>query len=256
MTRPAGSTQRSLRLVCLPGTLCTGEVFAPMLAAHSTRQPTWSAEVVDYGAARNAHEAGALVEQRYGAPEHDIVLVGFSLGGIVAMQAALLLKHRLRALILIDVNGEADKPENAATRRAAVERAGASSLRAFVTETIWPTHVPASRQHDGALRESIVAMAEACGLEHFANQAEIAITRPRAIDRLAELSVPTLVLCGTHDTITPPALSRAIAAALPRGEMHLIDDAGHFAPLEQPIAMAAAIGPWLERLTNEDRVSA
>ncbi len=248
------SEGRRLRLVCLPGTLCTGSVFEPLLAAFTLEQADWVSETVDYGTARSATEAALLVKRHCDRFDETLVLIGFSLGGIVAVQAALLLQPRLHALVLIDMNGEADRPENAVTRRAAVTRAGSTSIRTFVTETIWPTHVSASHRDDVALREKIVDMAEACGLDRFGNQVEIAITRPPALDTLPELSLPTLVVCGEEDGITPVALSRAIASALPRGEFRGVADAGHFALVERPAAVAEAIGGWLDATLPVDRV--
>jgi pimeloyl-ACP methyl ester carboxylesterase len=72
--------------------------------------------------------------------------------------------------------------------------------------------------------------------------------RPDRTTELATITVPTLVLVGAHDAITPPEESRKMAAALPRGQLVIIPDAGHLAPLENPEPANEAILGFLSSL--------
>ncbi|MBF6240720.1 alpha/beta hydrolase [Nocardia otitidiscaviarum] len=70
-------------------------------------------------------------------------------------------------------------------------------------------------------------------------------------DALAVLSrIPTLVVCGAADLMTPPAHSVAIAAAVDYADLVLIDNAGHSVILEQPVPVAEAIGRLLTRVSG------
>ncbi|NOG48043.1 MAG: alpha/beta fold hydrolase [Chloroflexi bacterium] len=60
--------------------------------------------------------------------------------------------------------------------------------------------------------------------------------------------MPTLVLCGTADRMTPPKLSEAIATAIPGAELHLIEGAGHMLQLERPTAVAEYLIGWVATL--------
>ena len=53
-------------------------------------------------------------------------------------------------------------------------------------------------------------------------------------DRVAKIAVPTLVLVGAEDTVTPPELSRELAEAIPGAELHILPGAGHLANIERP----------------------
>jgi 3-oxoadipate enol-lactonase len=53
-------------------------------------------------------------------------------------------------------------------------------------------------------------------------------------ERVAAIEVPTLVLVGGEDTVTPPELSRELAEAIPGAELHILAGAGHLANLERP----------------------
>ena len=64
--------------------------------------------------------------------------------------------------------------------------------------------------------------------------------------RLREIELPTLVVCGADDQISPPSEMREMAAALPRATYVEIDGAGHLPPLEQPSATTAAIQQFLQ----------
>jgi non-heme chloroperoxidase len=58
---------------------------------------------------------------------------------------------------------------------------------------------------------------------------------------LAAVEVPSTVMIGSRDTLTPPSLSQAIVGALPSARLDLVEDAGHLLPLEAPDEVAAAI---------------
>jgi len=65
--------------------------------------------------------------------------------------------------------------------------------------------------------------------------------RPDSTPLLSKITVPTLVLCGAEDILTPPDVMRDMAARIPNAEYVEIPDAGHMAPLEDPAAVNAAI---------------
>lgn len=67
-------------------------------------------------------------------------------------------------------------------------------------------------------------------------------------DRATAIGVPTLVLVGDEDVITPPALSSELAALIPGAEMQVIPAAGHLANIEQPAAFNAAFDAFLSRI--------
>lgn len=64
-------------------------------------------------------------------------------------------------------------------------------------------------------------------------------------DRAARIDVPTLVLCGALDGVTPPALSGELAAAISGSELVIIPGAGHLANIEKPAEFNAALDSFL-----------
>jgi 3-oxoadipate enol-lactonase len=53
-------------------------------------------------------------------------------------------------------------------------------------------------------------------------------------ERVAAIEVPTLVLVGGEDTVTPPELSQELAGLIPGAELHILAGAGHLANIERP----------------------
>ena len=71
--------------------------------------------------------------------------------------------------------------------------------------------------------------------------------RPDRRGDLARITVPTLVMVGEDDVISPPAEAREIAAAMPNARLEVIPAAGHLAPYENPAAANQAILGFLQR---------
>ncbi|CAN5513403.1 hypothetical protein BH10PSE4_BH10PSE4_35610 [soil metagenome] len=233
---------KGLPLLLLPGTLCDARVFAPLIE----RLDHPDARVVSMTGGDSANALARRILS--GAPER-FALLGFSLGGIVALEIAALAPERVTGLALIATNPHADQPDNAGHRRAQVEAARSGDLQGLVGQ-LWPRYVASARLDDAVLRGLILDMARAVGPDAFADQAEVAISRADSLSRLPALAVPALVLCGADDVICPPALHRQIAEAAPDATLTILPDAGHFVLLEAPDAAAAAVTEWLARIST------
>jgi 3-oxoadipate enol-lactonase len=77
--------------------------------------------------------------------------------------------------------------------------------------------------------------------------------RPDSRAFLAEISVPTLIVVGESDVLTPPSESREMATAIPNARLVTIPGAGHLTPMESPVEVARALGDFFsETLARED----
>jgi pimeloyl-ACP methyl ester carboxylesterase len=109
---------------------------------------------------------------------------------------------------------------------------------------LWPTYVAGHRRGDGALFDTVLSMAEAVGLSAFGRQVRIAHGRPDRRPDLAEVRLPTLVVRGETDQLCTPDQQAEMIAAMPFAQSVTVPAAGHFAPLEAPLAMASALHDW------------
>ena len=227
-----------LPLLLLPGTACDARLFAPVLK----RLGVPVTIVIEMSGAETTPELAAKI--LHDAPER-FSLLGFSLGGIVALEMLAQAPGRIARLALIDTTARPDPADNAERRKAAVRKARTKGLQSYIDES-WADLVAPANLDDAELRELIIAMARDTGVDAFASQAEIAINRADSRPRLASITVPTLILAGEAEQVCPLEAHREMAAAIAGARFFTIPNAGHFAPLENPAAVARHIREWLD----------
>ena len=227
----------SLPLLLLAGTACDARLFAPMGALLGLA----NVQVVEMKGAGSASEMARLVLDE--APER-FSLLGFSLGGIVALEIAAQAPERIARLALVNTTARPDPEANARTRRDAVAKARRAGMDGYVLDG-WSDLVSPANAGNATLKALMVDMARANGAEALAEQAEIAINRADSRPRLAAIGVPTLVLAGEDERVCPIEVHREIEAGIPGAQFFTIPQAGHFAPLENPAALARHIRDWL-----------
>jgi pimeloyl-ACP methyl ester carboxylesterase/predicted ester cyclase len=227
-----------LPLLLLPGTACDARLFEPMLRRLSV--PV--VKVIDLvGAGTTAELAAKILE---GAPER-FSLLGFSLGGIVALEMVAQAPERIARLALIDTTPYPDPEDNAERRRAAVSKARAEGMAGYIVDA-WRKLVSLANADRDDLREIIVAMARDAGADVLASQSEVAIRRADSRPRLAAIKVPVLILAGADEQVCPLAAHEEMARGIAGARYFTIPQAGHFAPLENPAAVARHVRAWLD----------
>jgi pimeloyl-ACP methyl ester carboxylesterase len=88
-------------------------------------------------------------------------------------------------------------------------------------------------------------MGTAIGVAGLARQVAAVLSRVDSRPSLAAIAVPTLVLVGEQDQLTPPDLARELAAGIAHAHLVLVPECGHGATLEQPQAVIQALQAWL-----------
>lgn len=176
------------------------------------------------------------------------VACGVSMGGYIAF--SMLRRHptRLRALILTSTRATADTPEGREKRARligfvrdrGVEALAAKQLKAMVGATTFDT-----RPHT---LEALRAMMAAAPVEGVTGALQAMADRADSTDLLAGIPCPVLVVSGAEDTFTPPEELRALAAAIPRSRLEVIESAGHVCPYERPAAFNHVAGEFLASL--------
>lgn len=245
---PSRMPSAPLPLLLLPGTLCDERVFAPLLRRLLAAIPSLTATVMDTAQHQTLRSAAEHVLAR--APSR-FALLGFSLGGLVALETALLAPERVSGLALLNVNAAPPPALTHAARREAVVLAEALGHGEYVRQHLWPNYVAPSAQADDALRELIAAMAQDLGHAAFHRQTEAALGRRDYRPLVSALPMPTLVQAGEFDLICPVAGQAELAASLPNAVFDLIPGAGHFALLERQDEVAASVAGWFHTVSEE-----
>lgn len=161
---------------------------------------------------------------------------GLSLGGVIAIAVHSAAPDRCASLVLAD--SFAVHPQAQAIH----ERSTAAShdMRGLAEARIGA--LLASEDPD--LRAGVIDTMAAIDPEAYRIGAR-AVWLADQHERAAAIRVPTLILCGDSDAITPPVLSVELAALIPGSKLHIIKAASHLANLDKPAEFNAAIDDFL-----------
>ena len=181
--------------------------------------------------------------------EHDgpLVLVGTSMGGILALEVFRQAPHRVAALALLGSSARPDTPEMIKLRSAAVREFEQGRVDEILRANV-PFAFHPSRQGDAALVTEYFDMVRRAGAAQLVRQNRAIMARPDSRPLLRRLPCPVLVVCGDADALTPPECSREVAAAVSQAALHLLPACGHLLTWEQPESVNALLRDWLGRL--------
>ena len=161
------------------------------------------------------------------------VLCGLSMGGYVALRSTERNTDRVAALILCDTTSEADSNETKLRRAAAIKTIKQSGVKSygevFVKGALAPRDLD---EGDISQRvENLILPNQALGL---CGTLLALAGRTDTTSFLPKIQVPTLILVGESDKITPPDLSRRMQSLIPNSELHVVSHAGHLSNMENP----------------------
>jgi pimeloyl-ACP methyl ester carboxylesterase len=226
-------------LILLPGLAADAAMWRDQLQALGD----WRPHVTDVHMREPTIEAMATALLR----EHEghLVLVGASMGGMVAMEAARQAPHRMSGLALLGTNAQAESEEMRKLREDAI----GLFLQGRVREVIEPNVAFAFHPDNAAaLAPGYLDFVLRAGAQQLVNQNRAVIARPDATVHLPQLRCPVLVMCGDSDALTPLACSQQIASLVPQAQLHVVPRCGHMLTMERPDFVNAKLADWLARV--------
>ncbi|HEY8564934.1 MAG TPA: alpha/beta fold hydrolase [Beijerinckiaceae bacterium] len=227
-------------LVLVPGLACTAALFAPQLPTLSARRRVM---VADHTLGDSiAAIAGRLLAE---APER-FDLLGLSMGGYVALEVMRQAPGRVSRLALLDTSARSDSAEATANRERLIALAAAGRYEE-IEPVLWDRLVAPHRRTDADLRTIVAQMHRQTGPEVFVRQQRAIMSRADSTGLLPAIEIPTLVLVGAEDAITPPDLAREMADAIEWASLVVVPECGHLSSLERPEAVTHALSDWLDR---------
>ncbi len=181
-----------------------------------------------------------------------VIICGLSMGGFIALNALKRFPERFEALILCDTQCVADTIEIKQKRYKIIDEIGVNGVTEFNEGFI------KSVFHKNSLSQK-KALVETLGAVVFSNSPHIITMgltalaeRSETCSTLSEITIPTLIICGREDGVTPLAQSEFLHANINGSTFRVIDDAGHVSNLEQPDEFNKHLLDFLTRLNTVD----
>jgi pimeloyl-ACP methyl ester carboxylesterase len=159
------------------------------------------------------------------------IVVGLSMGGYIALAFARRHANKLAGLLLADTKASPDNDEAKKGRAANIERAEKEGVKA-VFDAMKPKVF--AKDTDPAVIKSLRELSKKQSVHATQAALQMMRDRPDATESLAAITVPTRIVVGTEDAVTPVADAEVMARAIRGASLHKINGAGHFTNVERP----------------------
>ncbi len=177
------------------------------------------------------------------------VITGLSMGGYIAFAIWRRHRERVRALVLADTRSGADSDEAKEKRRAMIALARAKGSTAIADAQAGGMVGNTTRDRHPDIADAIHQMLSVAPVEGVIGALEAMIGRPDSTPLLDTIDVPTLIIVGEEDVLTPPTESRAMHARIAGSRLEILDHAGHVSNFERPAAFNHVVSEFLGVLT-------
>jgi pimeloyl-ACP methyl ester carboxylesterase len=176
------------------------------------------------------------------------VICGFSMGGFIALNAINRFPDRFVALVLCDTQCKPDTPEVRQKRYTAIDTIKANGVTGFNDGFIKKVFHKDSLKNKKDLVKQLKSIVNANSPHVICEGLTAMAERSETCSGLVKISVPTLVICGRDDEVTPLAQSEFMHDNIKGSILKVIDLAGHVSNLEQQVEFNKTLGSFLSGL--------
>jgi pimeloyl-ACP methyl ester carboxylesterase len=178
------------------------------------------------------------------------IVCGLSMGGYIALNAVKRFPCKFEALVLSDTQCIAETAGGKEKRYKVIEdireNDAAKFNEGFIKSVFHPDSLVNKKEIVDQLGEVVFANSQDIIIQGLMALAE----RPETCSSLGEIKIPTLIICGREDVVTPLAQSEWMNAAIKGSKLQIIENAGHVSNLEQPHDFAKYLSEFLAKLVG------
>ncbi|MBL8749158.1 MAG: alpha/beta fold hydrolase [Planctomycetes bacterium] len=178
--------------------------------------------------------------------DEPVDVVGLSMGGYVAQAVWARHPQLVRSLCLVDTKAKGDDDAGKAGRDAAMRTVLEKGRPAIAAAMAGKLLAPRAETdpHGMLLRARLHSMVEGQPVETIVADLRGMRERPDRTPMLASITVPTLVVVGSEDALTPPDEAKRVAGAIPGARCVVVPGCGHLTPMENPAAFAREVSAF------------
>lgn len=161
-------------------------------------------------------------------------LCGLSMGGYIALRAVERHPDRVRALVLCDTRSEADSNEAKIKRASQVRAVKSHGVKPFAESFVKAVLAPETFSKNPKIVATVQSVIESTSPLSICGTLLALAARTDTTQALAGIKVPTLIMAGEHDALTPPAASQSMHSSIKGSEIQIIPGAAHMSNMENP----------------------
>lgn len=176
------------------------------------------------------------------------ILCGLSMGGYIGLRAIERMQDKFSAVILCDTRSEADNNEGKLKRSAAIKRINTEGLSPFVKDFITNCFGESYKQSHRDEFGKQIARSSTFDPVGVKGSLLAMLGRNDTTEYLGKIKIPTLIICGEFDALTPPAIMKPLAEKINGAEFVVIKNSGHMSPIENPKEVNEALKKFLLKL--------
>jgi pimeloyl-ACP methyl ester carboxylesterase len=173
------------------------------------------------------------------------VLCGLSIGGYISLRAIERMQEKFSALILCDTKAVADDNEGKLKRAAGIKQINSGDLDGFIESFILNCFGKKFVQEKNPEFKKVVERSKKNNPLGVKGCLLAMAVRTDTTGTLSKINIPTLIICGSEDKLTPPEVMKTMADKMQNSKFVLVDDAGHMTPIENPQLVNKSIKDFL-----------
>lgn len=229
-------------IVLIPGLISDDFIWRTLADTLNDNMPIHHADLSD------GRSITGMAQTLLDATDGPLVVAGHSMGGRISLEMARMAPGRIQAMVLANT-GHGAKRDGEEVGREKMIALGHDSMERLAENWLPPMLDPA-RVGDKPLMDELTKMVLRADADQHERQIRALMGRPNASAYLGEITCPLLLITGRQDNWSPVKQHQEIADKTPNSTLVVIENAGHFAPIEQPDDVNAAITTWLNSQTG------
>jgi len=242
-------------LLLLHGFPLRASLWAPQIEALGDRYRIVAPDLPGFGGSQPPEDPdnwrmGEYAAVAAGLLDHlgieEAVVGGISMGGYIAFSMMRRHRERIRALVLVDTAPGADSQETREIRERQQQEVRETGSRPLAEKLVVRLLAPKNLA-DPALRAAVLALMDHPA-EAYVSALEAMKRRRDSTPDLSRIDVPTLIVVGEEDVITPPSVAAAMERAIPGARRVVLPGVGHLTNFEAPLAFNEALASFMDGL--------
>jgi len=173
------------------------------------------------------------------------ILCGLSMGGYISLRAMERMQNKFSALILCDTKSVADDNEGKLKRAAAIKQISSGEFNTFIESFVLNCFGEMFVKENSVEYRRVVDRSKKNNPIGVKGCLLAMVCRTNTTENLSKIKIPTLVICGSEDKLSPPDVMKSMANKIPNANFVLVEGAGHMTPIENPQVVNKAIRDFL-----------